>query len=87
MATLSRLETTGPSLRERAVEVTRGLQETGAITDDQAAENTADALLREVRAWLRQRAQTYTTVPLARAALRVAARDLGLPDEGGAKGD
>lgn len=81
MATIVRLETPSPNLRARLVDVTRRLRETGALTDTDGPEQTADAVLAEVTTWLLQRASSYRS-PLARAALRATAREIGPTTEG-----
>lgn len=69
------------TLRERTTAVLLDLQETGALTDVNAVDQAADAVLTQVQAWLRERAAAHT-FDLAAAALRLAAHEMGLPDEG-----
>lgn len=68
------------SLRDRAVAAVQDLSSTGAMTDVDGVQVTTDAVLAEVHDWLLERSEVHDN-PYVRAALRIAARGLGLPQE------
>lgn len=69
-----------PTLRDRVAATAAQLRETGELTDYDGAQRTADAVLLDVKNWLFERAEDLAFIPAAAATLRLAARDLGIPE-------